>query len=212
MKKTALIAILLVSLSVSGCATEQESQYTATGASVGAVTGGILGGLLGGISGRPGEGIVVGSIFGGLAGASMGNQEYHLQRSEQAAAQYYQYNPAEERRELLRIEDVSANPRLVRPGDEVNISATFTFLHPGNGARLVHQVLEIRHDGKLIGRPESTVKRIGGTWVSTVPVVIPETAAPGEYRVTVIVETDDAGDAREMSFAVGGNEGSGWRR
>ena len=209
MKRFAFVGMLLLALTVSGCYTERQAQYTTTGAGVGAVTGGILGGILGGISGRPGEGMLVGSIFGGLAGASIGNNEYHLQRSEEDAASYYHYDRQEAQRDLIRVEDLTASPQTVRPGDDVNISATFTMLSPGK-SRLVHEVLEIKHDGRVIGKPETTIKRQGGTWVSSIPVRIPPEATPGTYTVTLVVESDTAGDARETSFIVG--QDSRWRR
>src|SRR5512143_1824605 len=104
-----------------GCATERQSQYTATGAGVGAVTGGILGGVIGSMSGRTGEGIAIGAILGGLAGAAVGNAEYHQERTEEAAAQKYAYNYEESRRDLLRVESVNATPKVVYPGQEVTL-------------------------------------------------------------------------------------------
>ena len=210
MKKTALIALLVLSLAAAGCATEQEARYTTSGAGVGAVTGGILGGILGSLSGHAGQGMVVGSIFGGLAGASIGNNEYHLQRSEEQASQYYGYNEQDVQRDLLRIEDATANPQNVYPGEDVHISTTFTLLSPGRGSRMVHEVLQVKRNGRVIGKPEFTSRRKGGTWVSTVPVRIPPDAEPGTYKVTAIVETDNAGDSRDISFVV--TPKSSWRR
>src|SRR5512143_3480971 len=119
------IIALLVGMSLVagglGCATEQQSQYTATGAGVGAVTGGVLGGVIGSMSGHTGEGIAIGAILGGLTGAAVGNAEYHQERSEEAAAQKYAYNYEESRRDLLRVESVNATPKVVYPGQEVTL-------------------------------------------------------------------------------------------
>src|SRR5512143_467807 len=129
--KRGIISLLLGMVLVVGglgCATEQQTQYTATGAGVGAVGGGVLGGVIGSLSGHTGEGIVIGAILGGLTGAAIGNAEYHQERSEQAAAQQYAYNYNQSRHDLVRIEHVSVVPRVARPGDEVNVSVTYTIL------------------------------------------------------------------------------------
>lgn len=206
----AFAATLIILVGVLGCATEREAQYTTTGAGIGAITGAMIGAALGSLSGHAGQGAVIGSVFGGLAGASIGNNEYHLQRSEEAAAQQYAYNHRQSVRDLVRIEDASVNPRQANAGDEIVMSATFTILTPSRGTQFVHEVREVRHNGKLIGRPHFTSRRAGGTWVSSMPLKLPLDAEPGTYTVTTIVETDNAGDTRETDFKV--VSGSQWRR
>ena len=187
---------------VTGCATEREAQYTATGAGIGAVTGAILGAALGSLGGDAGEGAVIGSIFGGLAGASIGHNEYHLHRSEEEAARYYSYRYDREVRDLLRIEDAYARPGRVYAGDEVQLTMTYTLLTPYRSADLVHEVREVRYRGQIIGRPSVRIHRDGGTWTSTMPVRIPPDAEPGVYEVLAIAETDNAGDTRSFTFNV----------
>ena len=206
----AFAAAIIILVGASGCASEREAQYTTTGAGIGAVTGALLGAALGSLSGHAGQGAVIGSVFGGLAGASIGNNEYHQQRSEEAAAEYYAYNHQQAVRDLLRIEDASVSPRQASPGDEITMSATFTVLTPSRGSQLVHEVREVRHDGKLIGRPQFSSRREGGTWVSSMPIKLPMDAEPGVYTVTTIIETDNAGDTHETDFQV--LSGSQWRR
>ncbi len=193
-----------------GCATEQQSQYTATGAGVGAIGGGVLGGVIGSMSGHTGEGIVIGAILGGLTGAAVGNAEYHQERSEQAAAQQYAYNYDQTRRDLLKIESVSVRPKVARPGDEVNISVTYTILTRPGYRTEVREVREIRHEGQLIGKPETSSVRRGGTWDSDMPITLPRDAEPGTYVVNTIIQTGNAGDQRETSFTV--EPPSGYRR
>ncbi len=205
-----LFAAIIIFAAAAGCATEREAQYTSTGAGIGAITGAMIGAALGSLSGHAGQGAVVGSIFGGLAGASIGNNEYHQQRTEEAAAEYYGYNREHEVRDLLRIEDVSVNPPQANPGDEVALSATFTILAPSGRPQMVHEVREVRHNGKLIGRPQFTSRREGGTWASSMPLKLPLDAEPGTYTVTTIIETDNAGDTRDTDFRV--LSGSQWRR
>ena len=193
-----------------GCATEQQTQYTATGAGIGAVGGGVLGGVIGSMSGHTGEGIVIGAILGGLTGAAIGNAEYHQERSEQAAAQQYAYNYDRSRHDMVKIENVSISPRYARPGDEVNVSVTYTLLGRPGEVMEVHEVREIRHEGQLLGKPEVTSGRGGGTWASSVPITLPRDAEPGTYVINTIVETRDAGDSREATFTV--ERPSGYRR
>ena len=206
----AFVAALIILVGAAGCASQREAQYTTTGAGIGAVTGALLGAALGSLSGNAGQGAVIGSVFGGLAGASIGNSEYHQQRSEEAAAQYYGYDQQQAVRDLLRIEDVSVNPPQANPGDEVALSATFTILSPSDRPQLVHEVREVRHNGKLIGRPQFTSRREGGTWASSMPIKLPLDAEPGTYTVTTIIETDNAGDTRDTDFRV--LSGSQWKR
>jgi len=207
------LAAVLVAGTFTGCASPRHAQYTSVGAGIGAVTGGILGGVMGSLSGREAEGVIIGSILGGLMGASIGDAEYHQERSEEAAREQYAYEPERSRRDLLRIENVYTEPRVVSPGESMNMTVEYTLLTRYNSGAVVHEVREIRKDGDLIGRPESTVQRTGGTWASTVPITIPENAETGKYTITYIVETDEAGDVREATFDVEYGRGGGqWRR
>jgi len=213
MKNSVLALIVVAALAAggaSGCASQRHAQYTTTGAGIGAVTGGILGGVIGSMSHRAGEGVVIGSILGGLMGASVGDAQYQQQRSQEEAARVYAYNDEKETRDLVRIEEASAEPKVARPGDEVKLSVTYTMLTRWRSGALVHEVREVRKEGELIGRPEVTISRQGGTWTSTIPIRLQSDAAPGTYVVTTVVETDDAGDVRESTFRV--EEGSRWRR
>ncbi|MBI5189118.1 MAG: hypothetical protein HZA22_00390 [Nitrospirae bacterium] len=210
-KALAVLAVIVLAGGLfTGCASQRHAEYTSTGAGIGAVTGAILGGVIGSMSGRAGEGVVIGGILGGLTGASVGSNEYHLQRSEEAAVREYDYRRQEEVRDLVRIEDASASPRVVYPGEDVTLSATFTVLTPSGGTRLVREVREVRKEGRLIGRPEVTTRRDGGTWTSSMPLRLQPDAEYGTYVVTTIIETDNAGDVREATFRV--EPGSQWKR
>ena len=205
-----LMVVALVGLLATGCATERQSQYTTTGAGIGAITGGILGGVLGSMSGKAGEGVVIGSILGGLAGASVGNEEYHRDRSEEVAAQQYAYNRERASRDLVRIEGSKVEPKVAHPGEELRLATTYTMLNRWGGEANVHEVREIRHEGRLIGRPEINSTRDAGTWTTSVPLMLPADAEYGTYVVTTIIETDSAGDSRETTFRV--EPSSSWRR
>jgi hypothetical protein len=215
--KGRLLALSLVAVLISGaligCAGPRHAQYTSTGAGIGAITGGILGGVMGSLSGREAEGVIIGSLLGGLYGAAIGDAEYHQQRSEEAASERYGYEQERARRDLLRIENVYAEPRVVTPGEKLEMTVEYTLLTRWSTGTVVHEVREIRMDGEMIGRPETTVQRTGGTWVSTVPITVPENAESGTYTLTCIVETDEAGDVRETTFEVEfGRGGGSWRR
>ena len=96
------------------------------------------------------------------------------------------------------------------PLKQKSVTATFTVLTPSGGSRLVREVREVRKEGRLIGRPEITTRRNGGTWTSSMPVRIQPDAEYGTYVVTTVIETDNAGDVRESTFRV--EPGSQWKR
>ncbi|MCC6347024.1 MAG: hypothetical protein IT388_07520, partial [Nitrospirales bacterium] len=103
----------------------------------------------------------------------------------------------------VRIEDTSAVPGSVRPGDTVSLKATYAVLTPSPDAAVtVTETREIRKGGELIGRPESSVTRAGGTYTSSVPLILPSTAKSGTYIVTTTVQSGTIRDARETRFIV----------
>lgn len=74
-KITAVMAAL--TLALSGCMqSQQEQQYTATGAILGAGAGAIAGNNIGGISST--EGAIAGALIGGLLGHSSGSQRTRM--------------------------------------------------------------------------------------------------------------------------------------
>jgi methionine-rich copper-binding protein CopC len=195
------VALVFLSTILPGCAgveqTAREHPKATVGAGTGVLGGAVVGGLIGGK-----RGAVIGGLLGGLAGGAVG---HYLDQREKDLAQTsrdYGYSPGQGVR--LEIEAVRTNPDALDPGETVNINLTYAVLTPSADRQvLVKETREILANGALVGRTSIDVSRDGGTWRSTVPVTLPATAAPGNYRVVASVETPDgARDTGETSFRV----------
>ncbi|MFO0752082.1 MAG: hypothetical protein U0411_01985 [Thermodesulfovibrionales bacterium] len=186
---------------LSGCASiPEEHKGAATGAGVGAATGAAAGALLGG-KGAKTETAIIGGLVGALVGGAIGHYTYDQRRTRQETAQKYNYQPSLGTQ--VRIEDATAVPGSVRPGGTVSLKATYAVLTPSSDSTVtVTETREIRKGGELIGRPESSVARSGGTYTSSVPLILPSTARAGTYTVTTTVQSGTIKDARETSFTV----------
>jgi len=132
-----------------------EHKGAATGAGVGAATGAAAGAVLG-KKGSKTEAAIIGGLVGALVGGVIGHYAYDKKRTRQETAQKYDYQSSEGTR--VRIEDVSAVPATVKPGDKVELGATYALLSPSADADIkITEIREIRHEGELVGRPEVTV-------------------------------------------------------
>lgn len=196
-----LVSILTISL-LGGCASTVEQHPGATsGAAIGAIGGAVLGGIIGHQVDRKEEGIIIGAILGGLAGATIGHYSYDVRRSRGETVNLYSYRPTSG--PIIRIEDTTVVPKVVRPGERVELKATYAVLHPDPNARIgIVETREIRKDGVLIGRPSTRVIRSGGTYTSVVPLFLPANAEPGRYVVITTIDGRVARDTRETTFVV----------
>lgn len=200
---TAVALSLGASMLVSGCATVPEDQKgKAEGGAIGAAAGAVLGGIIGSQSGSTGKGMVLGALIGGLSGALIGDYYYDQKKTPLQTTQTYGYTPSQGT--LVRLEQTKVTPSVAKPGDRVNIESTYAVLDSRSSATIpVREVREIRSKtGELIGRPEVQVNREGGTYSSSVPIVLPSNAKKGVYVVTTSVEAGNAKDTRETTFEV----------
>ena len=197
----AVVALAFLSVVLSGCAetgqTVREHPKTAIGGGAGVVGGAVVGGLIGGT-----RGAVLGGLLGGLAGGAIG---HYLDTQEKTLAQTskdYGYSPSQG--DKLKIEAVRANPAVLAPGETVNINLTYAVLTPSADRQvLVRETREILVNGSSVGKTSVEISREGGTWKSTVPVTLPPTAAPGNYRVIASIEAAGTGkDSQETHFKV----------
>jgi hypothetical protein len=199
--KTRIIAIVLciaLALPVVGCSTIEEHPGTAVGAGVGGAAGAIAGSAIG--EGGT-TGAVVGGLLGALVGGAIGYYAYDRERTADETARVYNYQPAQG--SMLDIEDASVTPQVIRPGEQVDLKMTYALLTPTRtGTTRVTELREIRHEGELVGQPKVTVERADGTYTSSIPLRLPDNAAPGTYRVIETVETPFGRDSRETSFEV----------
>jgi hypothetical protein len=190
-----IVLVLTLAVAMAGCQTiPEEHKGAAVGAGAGAATGAVAGAVLGDT-----KGAVVGGLVGALVGGAIGHYGYDQQRSREATEEVYNYE--EGYGTMLSIEDAVVTPEYVYPGDTVDIEVTYALLNP-RGVTPVHEIRRITHEGRLVGKPEVTVDRSAGTYNSTIPLRLPETAARGIYEVTTIVESDTARDTRRITFRV----------
>ena len=191
-----VLSISLVVLLL-GCETiPSEHRGAAVGAGVGAATGTAAGAALGGT-----RSAVLGGLLGGLVGGVIGHYGYDQRRSRDETAQTYDYQPGQGT--VLRIEDASAMPQTVRPGESVDLQMTYAVLTPTPEAESsITEIREITHNGAAVGNPQVTVARRDGTYTTTVPLRLPPNAERGAYTVRNIVQTQGVSDVRETSFTV----------
>lgn len=201
MRFISLLVIISFVAGISGCATiPEERKGAATGAGIGAATGAAAGAIFG-EKGAKTEMALLGGLLGALVGGVIGHYTYDVKRSEQETSQ--RYNHQSSMGQMVRIEETSAVPTSVRPGERVELRTTYALLGTSASETLnITETREIRLYGDLVGKPEVNVTRSGGTFMSTIPLVLPADAKKGTYTVTTTIQTATAKDTRETSFAV----------
>lgn len=178
----------------------EERRGAVTGAGVGAATGTLAGAVLGS-EGAKTETAIIGGLVGALVGGAIGHYAVDQRRDRQTTEQQYNYQPSAGT--VVRIENAAATPSTVRPGETVNMEATYAVLTPSPGGAVnVTETREIRRQGALIGNPQVTVNRTGGTYTSSVPLILPPNAQSGDYVVATTVQSGNARDTRETRFTV----------
>jgi hypothetical protein len=198
MKLTAIVLAAAMMIVFTGCAGVMDTARERPGATVGAGVGATAGAVLGGDT----KGSIVGGLIGALVGGAVGHYAYDRRQDRQETAQRYDYTP--ESGTQLNIEDSAAQPARVSPGDAVEIEMTYALLNPSEQAQTrVTEIREITHDGQLVGRLESEVDQVDGTYTSTVPIQLPEQAEAGTYEVKTIVRTAEGSAEDTTSFTVG---------
>jgi hypothetical protein len=196
MRKFLCLAVALAFLSAlyPGCTgmeqTARDRPKTTIGAGAGVLGGAVVGGIIGGK-----RGALIGGLLGGLAGGAVGHYLDQQEKDRTQTSREYAYSPRQGIR--LKIETLRANPESLAPGETVNINLTYAVLTPSEDQQvLVKETREILVNDTLVGQTSIEISREGGTWRSTVPVTLPATAAPGNYRVVASVET--AGSKKDV--------------
>jgi len=104
---------------------------------------------------------------------------------------------------MIRIEDASAIPNTVQPGDKVELKVTYAVLDADPQKAInITEIREIRHEAELVGKPEVNVVHAGGTYSSSIPIFMPSNAQRGRYNVIMTVQTQNAKDSKETTFYV----------
>ena len=196
-KIISIVTIISFMVVLFGCASiPEEHKGAATGAAVGGATGVLAGAVLG----QSAKGAIIGGLAGALVGGLIGHYAYDQKKTKEETAQKYAYQSS--MGTVLRIEGVTAMPSVVKPGEKVDLNATYAVLEAADKDINITETREIRMGGELVGKPEVNVTRRGGTYSSTVPLFLPSDAKPGTYTVVTTIQTEKAKDSRETSFTV----------
>jgi uncharacterized protein YcfJ len=224
------VAILGLAVSVAACSTAgqgsggglgesagqtiRDHPQTAAGAGVGAAGGAVVGGLAGGT-----KGAVIGGLVGALAGGVIGNYVERQEATPQTIPQTTPTLPSTvgttvgvpgptvprtttNGAAVVRVDQVQVQPALLRPGDTVNLNATYTILSPSEQLVAVRETREVRLNGELVANPAVEVARQTGTYSSALPITLPANARTGRYEVTTTVVSGDRQSSSTTSFSV----------
>jgi hypothetical protein len=190
----ALFLIVAFFLTASCASIPEEHKGAATGAGVGGAAGAVIGGLTGGT-----KGAIIGGLLGVLAGGAVGHYAYDKKKSQAETNQAYGYAGSGAQ---VRIESAQVSPQKIKPGDKVDLNCTYALLTNNNETVNVREAREIYYGDNLWGNPEVREDRQGGTYQSTIPVVLPKEAHKGTYKVRFIMEAGSSKDVRESTFTV----------
>ena len=199
MRKKA-IAFLTVSvfLIVTSCASvPEEHKGAATGAGIGAATGAVLGAVIG----HDTKSAVIGGVLGALVGGAIGHYYSDQKKTRTETADQYGYRSAQG--PMLRVEDASVVPQTLSPGGTVEMKMTYAVLTPAETTELnVTEKREIRLNGELVGNPQVSIVRKGGTYTSSIPLTLPAGAKKGLYVVTNTVQSGNLSEQIQSAFTV----------
>jgi len=207
-KCLAIACVVLLVVSLAGCATESgyydPARSAGAGALGGAATGAAIGSIIGAASGHAGTGAWVGAaaggVLGGVGGALYASHRNSEIRSSQAAAQANNYQG---QGNVVSVDNVSASPGMARPGQQIMLSADYTILTPDNQPVSANLVREIRYQGNLVGSPyQTTVTNTNGGFNDTVTYSLPNNATPGVYTVVTRLMSNYGTSQRDASFSV----------
>ncbi len=184
-----------------GCVTvSEEHQGAAKGAGIGAVGGAVAGALLAGEGSRT-KGAILGGLAGALLGGVIGNYTVDKKKSAQETTSKYGYQSSSGT--VVRIEGSRVSPTSTGPGGTVNLEATYAVMAPSNDSQVsITESREVTLNGQLVGNPEVTVTHNAGTYHTSIPLILPEDAQKGTYRVITTIKTDTGKDSREALFTV----------
>jgi len=192
MKKKALaLSICLLFLAVTvGCGTVERHKGTVIGGAAGAGAGAVIAGVAGGNE-------LVGALLGGLAGAVLGNYIERQESTREATIEKYGSPTGT----TLRLEEVTVVPATARPGDRVNLQMRYAVLS-NNPPTPVTEEWRINQGNESIGNTSVTQRRDDGTYVTTVPIILPADARPGTYTLQARISADGASDTETARLQI----------
>jgi len=146
---------------------------------------------------------VSGGLLGALKGGSLGDYSYRKEKGLQETKQIHSASPAVTD-VRVKIEAIRSAPGVVDPGDTIEIRIKYVVLTPQEDITvLVHETREILFEGNRVGETAVDIEREGGTWRSSVPIILPLDVRPGIYRVVASVRIPSGEqDTEEVTFRV----------
>jgi len=203
-RKSLMVALICIFIgSLAGCATNgtyDPGRSAGAGALGGAATGAAVGSIVGAATGAW-VGAAAGGVLGAVGGYLYAEHRNSQARSSQAAAQAYNYTPAQGN--VVSIDRVEANPSTVGAGQQVQLGMTYTILTPDNQPVAVTLVREVRFGGSTVGQPyQTTVNNANGTYTDQVAYSLPGNATRGTYTVTSRISSSYGSAQRDGSFTV----------
>jgi hypothetical protein len=195
-RRRLISVVVVLAVLAAGCEYAETHKKTVTGAGIGAAAGAIGGGLY---KGR--KGMLVGAVVGALAGGAIGAYLDH--RDKTAAETYgdYDYDPTNGTQ--LSVEAVSADPDVAKPGETVELRATYAVLTPRpDDVVRITETRQVTLNGEKVLDVPHEVLRPAGTFSSTQPLVLPDDAAAGTYEVLVTVQGAGQNSSQAATFRV----------
>jgi len=200
--------VVLLVVSLAGCATESgyydPGRSAGAGALGGAATGAALGAIIGAATGNAATGAWIGAasgaVLGGVGAALYASHRNSEMRSAEAAAQARGYQG---QGYVISVDNVTASPGMARPGQQIMLGADYTILTPDNQPVSATLVREIRYQGNMVGSPyQTTVTNTNGGYQDNVTYSLPNNATPGVYTVVTRLMSNYGTSQREASFSV----------
>lgn len=197
----AMLTVAMFVLGIIGCsAIPKEHEGAAKGAGIGTAAGALGGALLAGGGSRT-KGAIIGGLAGALIGGVIGNYTVDKKKTAAETSDKYNYQPSAGT--VVRIESATATPTVIRPGEKVELNATYALMSPTPNSEIsITESREVRIDGELVGNPEVNVSHTAGTYTSAIPLFLPADAKKGTYKVVTTIKSPAGKDSRETSFVV----------
>jgi hypothetical protein len=197
MKKRVLCMLTVAAVSAAVVCAGCQSYGEAAG--LGGVLGAGAGAIIGNQSGHAIEGALIGGALGAVTGLIVHDIKAKKQKSREATAQQYNYQPSQG--EMLTLESSQAMPSTVVRGNLIEASIQYALL--GAGSTQVTETRSVNRGSQVVAEVSSkTFTREDGTWVSTQQFKIPENFEPGVYTVYQVVQTPQSRIMGSSSFTV----------
>lgn len=193
--KVRLLGIFLsLVLFLSGCASTQgEYEATKQGMAGGAVTG-FLAGLIssGGDIKEALKGAVVGAIVGGVIGAYIDHKRV---KSKDEVVEEYGDTPQ------VILKDIALSKEIIKPKEKALVTVDYVIIASKEPQNVAETFIVYEGDTE-IARKTQTFPLKTGEYKTTYPLVIPEGAQEGEYKIVASITDGIRTDTKSETFTV----------